>query len=100
MITPTIKATSVVKLIERIITKKLSGCARSWLVLDFKIKEREISLTNALTANRDEQNSRFQFGQHLDGWMWNEKEERIYHGVGNILEDIRNNFDVVYIRMA
>jgi hypothetical protein len=36
----------------------------------------------------DERNGRFQFGPHLDGWMWNEKGKRIIDGVGNILEDI------------
>jgi hypothetical protein len=34
---------------------------------------------------------RFQFGQHPDGWMWNKKGKRIYHGVGIIPEDIRDN---------
>jgi hypothetical protein len=32
------------------ITKKLSGCARGWSVLELKIKEREISSTNASMA--------------------------------------------------
>jgi hypothetical protein len=37
----------------------------------------------------DGQNRRFQFGPHLNGWMWNEKGECIIGGVGNIPEDIR-----------
>jgi hypothetical protein len=39
----------------------------------------------------DERNKRFQFGQHLDGWVWNEKGERIHHDVGIMSEDIRDN---------
>jgi hypothetical protein len=39
----------------------------------------------------DEKNKRFEFGQHPDGWMWNEKGERIYHGIGIIPEDIHDN---------
>jgi hypothetical protein len=50
IITPTIKATSALNLDERMITKKLLGCTRSWSELDFKIKEREISSTSAAMA--------------------------------------------------
>jgi hypothetical protein len=50
MINPTIKATLALNLGERMITKKFSGCARGWSVLELKIKEREISSTNASMA--------------------------------------------------
>jgi hypothetical protein len=50
MITPTIKATSALSSGGRMITKKLLGCARDWSVLEFRIKEKEISSTNALVA--------------------------------------------------
>jgi hypothetical protein len=50
MITLTKKATLALKLIGRMIIQKLSGCARSWSMLDLKIKEREISSTSASTA--------------------------------------------------
>jgi hypothetical protein len=50
IITSTIKTTSALKLIKRMITKKLSGCTRSWSVLDLKIKERKFSSTSASTA--------------------------------------------------
>jgi hypothetical protein len=50
MITPTIKATSALNFGGRTITKKLSGCARGWSVLELTTKEREISSTNALVA--------------------------------------------------
>jgi hypothetical protein len=39
----------------------------------------------------DETNKRFQLGQHPDGWLWNEIGERIHHGVGIMLDDIRHN---------
>jgi hypothetical protein len=47
MITPT---TSALSSSGRMITKKLSGCARGWSVLEFRTKEKEISSTNALVA--------------------------------------------------
>jgi hypothetical protein len=40
MITPTIKATSALSSGGRMITKKLSGCARGWSVLEFRTKEK------------------------------------------------------------
>jgi hypothetical protein len=49
MITSTIKATSALSSGRRMITK-FSGCARGWSVLEFRIKEKEISSTNALVA--------------------------------------------------
>jgi hypothetical protein len=48
--TPTIKATSVLSSSGRMITKKLSGCAKGWSVLEITMKEKEISSTNALVA--------------------------------------------------
>ena len=39
----------------------------------------------------DERNKRFQFGQHPDGWIWNEKEEFIDHGIGIMTKDIYDN---------
>jgi hypothetical protein len=39
----------------------------------------------------NDRNKRFQFGKHPDRWIWNEKEERIHHSVGIMLEDIRDN---------
>jgi hypothetical protein len=50
MITHTIKATSTLSSSERMITKKLSGCAKGWSVLEITTKEKEISSTNALVA--------------------------------------------------
>jgi hypothetical protein len=40
MITPTIKATSALNSGGRMITKKLSRCAKGWSVLEVNIKER------------------------------------------------------------
>jgi hypothetical protein len=39
----------------------------------------------------DEKNKRFQLGQYLDGWLWNEIGERIHHGVGIMPDNIRHN---------
>jgi hypothetical protein len=50
MITPTIKAISAASFFGNMTMKKLSGFARSWLVLEFTMKDTEISSTNASTA--------------------------------------------------
>jgi hypothetical protein len=50
MITPTIRAISAPSFFGKMTMKKLSGFARSWLVLELTMKEREISSTNASTA--------------------------------------------------
>jgi hypothetical protein len=50
MITPTIKTTSALSSGGRMITKKLSGCAKGWSVLEITTKKKEISSTNALVA--------------------------------------------------
>jgi hypothetical protein len=82
MITSTIKAISTSDFFEKTTMKRLSGCARSWLVLELTMKERKISSTNASMA----------IGMsRIGGWMWNGKGECIIDGVGNIPEDIRLN---------
>ena len=50
IITPTIRAISASSFFGKMTMKKLSRFARSWLVLELTMKEREISSTNASTA--------------------------------------------------
>jgi hypothetical protein len=50
MITPTIKVISAPSFFGKMTMKKLSGIARSWLVLELTMKDIEISSTNASTA--------------------------------------------------
>ena len=50
MITPTMRAISIPSFFGKMTMKKLSGFARSWLVLELTMKNKEISSTNASTA--------------------------------------------------
>jgi hypothetical protein len=50
MITPTIRAISAPSFFRKMTMKKLSGFARSWLVLELTMKERKFSSTNASTT--------------------------------------------------
>jgi hypothetical protein len=50
MITPTIRAILAPSFFGKMTMKKLLGFARSWLVLELTMKDREISSTNASTA--------------------------------------------------
>jgi hypothetical protein len=91
MITSTIKATLALSSGGRMITKKLLGCARGWLVLEFRTKEKKNFFYQCFGGYWDERNKRFQLGQHPDGWLWNEVREHIHHGIGIMSDDIRHN---------